>query len=192
MSLFNKKTFLAELIDRTEIITSNTRSFFRLDHEQLNYKPASDKWSISEIYQHLNSINRVYNSNILQKVSSAPDSNIAYCKSGWMGDWVYEKLMPRPDGTVYKINSPKNFRSVSGACDAFDMLNEFIEQQNVMHDILTNISTKNLNRNKIPFYLSKLLKFRLADTLRFIVAHNERHLMQAYQVMEKTPVVQKG
>ncbi|HVM87103.1 MAG TPA: DinB family protein [Puia sp.] len=192
MSFFDKKTLLAELIDRTEIITSNTRSFLRLEKNQLDYKPAIDKWSIREIYEHLNVINKSYFNNILKRISTAPDVNILHYQSGWLGDWIYEKLMPRTDGSVYKINSPKNYRVTLKAQDAFDVLNEFIGHQDAMHDILVHVSTKDLNGISIPFYFSKLFKFRLGDTLRFIIAHNERHLMQAHQVMKKIPVTQNG
>jgi hypothetical protein len=192
MSFFNKQTLLAELIDRTEIITSNTRSLLRMNAEQLNYKPFLQKWSISEIYSHLILINKTYNYLILKKIGSSPDVNILHCQSGWFGDWVYEKLMPRSDGSVYKINTPKKFRVKSLMSDAIEVLNEFIEQQHVMHDILNHVSSKDLNRINIPFYFSKLLTFRLGDTLRFIVAHNERHLMQASRIMANIQLVQKG
>ncbi|HLK28232.1 MAG TPA: DinB family protein [Puia sp.] len=192
MSLFDKQSLLSELIDRTEIITSNTKSFLRLSEDQLNYKPAPQTWSISEIYSHLNITNSAYNSFILKKIKSAEDVSINHCQSGWLGDWVYEKLMPRADGSVFKINSPKSHRANITDPDAFEVLNTFLEQQDVMHDILQHASTKDLDRITVPFYYSKILKFRLCDTLRFIIAHNERHLMQAHRMIEKMPVVQKG
>lgn len=183
---------MSELIDRTEIITSNTRSFFKLSDEQLNYKFSSQCWSICQIYTHINITNKVYNQAILKKIQKAPDVDIEHCTSGWFGDWVYEKIMPKADGSVYKISSRKNLQIAGKPPDAIDVLNQFLEQQDEMHDILQHASTKNLDRITIPFYFSKYLKFRLCDTLRFIVAHNERHLMQAYQVMEKLPKFQKG
>jgi hypothetical protein len=192
MSFFNKQAFLSELMDRTEIISSNTRTFLRLKGEQLSFKPTPKGWSICEIYSHLNIINEIYNDRILKKISSAPDVSIPHCQSGWFGDWIYEKLMPRSDGSVYKINTPKNYNASSEKLDAFEILSQFIEIQNVMHDILLHVSSKDIDRITISFYFSKLLRFRLSDTLRFIIAHNERHLMQAHGVLEKMPLVQNG
>jgi hypothetical protein len=44
-----------------------------------------------------------------------------------------------------------------------------------------------LQKIKIPFSFTKLLKLRLGDNLRFIVAHNERHLMQAQKILKQLP-----
>ncbi len=182
---------MSELIDRTEIITSNTKSFLRLSEAELNFKPSPQSWSIVEIYAHLNITNKTYISSIIKKMMTSRDVNTRNVKSGWLASWVYERLMPRADGTVYKASSPKNFCSTTKK-SAFKVMNEFLEQQDIMYDILQHASTKDLDDITVPFYYSKLLSFSLGNTLRFIAAHNERHLMQAYQVMEKIPMVQKG
>jgi hypothetical protein len=192
MSLFEKQSFLSELIDRTEIVSSNTKSFLRLSEEHLNFKPSSLSWSICDIYQHLNATNKAYNFYILKKIRGAPDVDVKNFRTGWLADWVYEKLMPRPDGTVFKINAPQGYSDWKPDADAFEVLNKFLEQQDVMHDILQHASTKDLNKISVPFYFSKYIKFKLTDTFRLIAAHNERHLMQAHRVVEKLPLVQKG
>ena len=192
MSLFDKQSLLSELTDRTEVITSNAKSFLRLSEEEMHFKPSPQTWSIAEIYGHLNITNRIYVSSIFKKITISKDVDISHCKSGWLGDWVYQKLMPRADGTVYKARSPKNYRASEKKQNAFAVVHEFIERQDELYDILQHASTKDLDRITIPFYFSKLLKFSLCDTLRFIVAHNERHLMQAHHVMEQIPILQKG
>jgi len=192
MSLFDKQSLLSELIDRTEIITSNTHSFLRLSEEELNFKAALQEWSIAEIYGHLNITNTTYIHSILKKIKTAPDVDHGGFQSGWLGDWMYEKLMPGPDGSIFKINSRKFFHASNNEPGAHQVLNQFLEHQNVIHDILHHSSTKDLRRIKIPFYFASILKFRLGDTLRFLVAHNERHLLQAHRMMEKIPMVQNG
>lgn len=192
MSTFSKQSLLSELMDRTEVITSNTQSFLRLSEEELNYKPVQHEWSISEIYGHLNITNTTYIHSILKKIKAAPDTDYPGYQSGWLGDWVYEKLMPRADGSVYKISSPKFLHAFTKQSDVYDVLNQFLEHQNVTHDILRYASTKNLEQIRIPFYFAKVFTFRLGDTLRFLIAHNERHLLQAHRMMEKIPIVQNG
>jgi uncharacterized damage-inducible protein DinB len=192
MSVFSKQALLSELIDRTEVITSNTYSFLRLSEEELNFKPSQLEWSIAEIYGHLNITTTTYIHSILKKIKTAPDTDYAGYQSGWLGDWVYEKLMPRADGSVYKINSPKFFHAANKEPEAHEALNQFLQHQDVTHDILRHASTKDLERIRIPFYFAKILTFRLGDTLRFLIAHNERHLLQAHRMMEKIPLVQNG
>jgi len=36
---------------------------------------------------------------------------------------------------------------------------------------------------------AKFLRLRLGDNLRYIVAHNERHLLQAHRVLQLCPAV---
>ena len=192
MSFFNKQTLLSELIDRTEVITSNTRSFLRLDQQLLYYKPESQCWSITEIYGHLNITNKTCIHSILKRIKTSPDVSTTDFMSGWLGDWVYEKLMPRADGSVYKISAPKKFHAPNKELDAIEVLNQFLEDQDIIHDILLHSSTKDLKQIRVPFYFTRAVNFRLGDTLRFLIAHNERHLLQAHRVVENSQMVQKG
>lgn len=55
-----------------------------------------------------------------------------------------------------------------------------------MDDILRHSATKDLRRIRIPFHFIPFLHFSLGETLRFLIAHNERHLLQAQRLV---PVV---
>jgi DinB family protein len=193
MIVLSKHAFLSGLIDRTEVITSNTQPLLRLSEEELNFKPEPDTWSIAEIFGHLNIANSRYIRSILERINTAPDISTAnYYKGGWLGDWVYEKLMPRADGSVFKINSTKLFCPLTGNHTAKEVLRQFLEHQNEVHDILLHASTKDLVRIRIPFYLTGIFSFRLGDTLRFMIAHNERHLLQAHRMLKKNAAFQNG
>lgn len=192
MNVLSKQDFLSGLIDKTEVITSNTHAFLRLSEDKLNFKPEPQVWSIVEIFSHLNIANTKYIHSILEKIKMAPDAISPYFQSGWMGDWVYEKLMPRSDGSVCKMSSPKFFHPAKNKNASHEVINQFLERQDEIHDILLHVSTKDLARIRVPFYLTGILKFRLGDSLRFLIAHNERHLLQAHRVMEKCLIPQNG
>jgi uncharacterized damage-inducible protein DinB len=184
MPVFNKQNLLSELMDRTDLINSNTRVFFRLSNEQLNSRLAPDRWSIAEIFEHLNITHGIYINFILTKITKATDVNTSLYKSGWIGDLVYDKIMPKSDGTVFKMRSPKLLRPASDPLDGQEVLNRFLQQQDTIYDIIRHVSTKDLQGIKIPFAFTKAVKLRLGDNLRFLVAHNERHLLQAQRIME--------
>ena len=59
------------------------------------------------------------------------------------------------------------------------MINEFIEQQQQLWTLLDRARQYNLNEVRIPITLSKLIKLKLGDTFRFLVAHEQRHMIQA-------------
>ncbi|HEY4207554.1 MAG TPA: DinB family protein, partial [Puia sp.] len=108
-------------------------------------------------------------------------------RSGWLGDWLYNKIMPRSDGSVFKIPSPKHLHASKEGLDGREELHRFLQQCDALDDILRHVSTKDLQRIRIPFNFSKFIKLRLGDMLRYLVAHNERHLLQAHRVMKQVP-----
>lgn len=184
MAVFSKQGLITELLDRTELIKASTQSFLRLSEEQLNFKSDPGRWSIAEIFEHLNICHGIYLRSILSRITKAPDVKAGEkYRSSWLGDWVYEKIMPRADGSIFKIRARKALHAGSGVLDGQDTLHRFLQQCDMIDDILRHVSTKNLQRIKIPFSFSKLLHLRLGDSLRYLVAHCERHLLQAHRVM---------
>lgn len=187
MAVFSKQSLITELLDRTELIKAGTQPFLRLTEEQLNYRPAPGKWSIAEIFGHLNLSHNIYIRCILSRITMAPDVKVENYRSGWLGDWIYDRIMPRPDGTVFKLKAPKALHATCGQQDGKEVLHGFLQQCDALDDILRHVYTKDLQRIRIPFSFIMLLNLRLGDNLRYLVAHSERHLLQAHRVMSALP-----
>lgn len=187
MAVFSKQSLITELLDRTELIKASTQPFLRLTKQQLNFKPSANKWSIAEIFGHLNIIHDLQVRCILSRITLAPDVKTDHFRSGWLGEWLYQRMMPRPDGTVFKISSPRSAHACREGLDGHDELQRFLQQCDALDDILRHVSTKDLRGIKIPLSFTKFLRLRLGDNLRYIVAHNERHLLQAHRVMKLFP-----
>jgi hypothetical protein len=183
MAVFSRSTLITELLDRTELIKASSQFFFRLSDEQLHYRPGPGKWSIAEIFGHLNICHDQYIRSILSRITLAPDLPSDRYVSSWPGDWIYEKIMPRADGTVFKLKSIKAYTLTGESLDARNVLESFQRKCDAVDDILRHAATKNLQRIKIPFNASRLFRLRLGDTLRILVALSERHLLQAQRVM---------
>ena len=120
---------------------------------------------------------------MLSYITLAPDLPSDRYSSSWIGDWFYEKVMPRADGTVFKLRTTKAWIVNGKLLDAREALASFQQKCDALDDILRHAATKNMQRIKIPFNSSRLFRLRLGDTLRILVAHNERHLLQAQQIM---------
>jgi uncharacterized damage-inducible protein DinB len=183
MALFSRTTLITDLLDRTELLKVNTRAWERLTDDQLRQSPGPGKWSISEIYAHLNLCLDQSIRVILSRVTLAPDSPSDTYRSGWLGDWVYDRMMPRPDGSVLKSKARKAWCADPAHIDAREELARFERHCDALDDILRHAATKDLRRITIPFYFPRLVQLRLGDTLRYLVAHGERHLLQAQRVM---------
>jgi hypothetical protein len=63
--------------------------------------------------------------------------------------------------------------------DAYAEVAEFIRQQEQLLIYLKKSRKNDLNRIKISVSIAKWLKLKLGDVFRFIIAHNERHILQA-------------
>lgn len=185
MAVFSRQSLITELLDRIELIKARTQPFLRLTDDQLNFKPDPGRWSIAEIFEHLNITHSLYIRSILSRITRAPDMKVRADKynSGWLGEWVYEKIMPRADGSVFKMPALKSYRADGRVLDGMEVLQRFLQQCDAIDDIVRHVSTKNLERIKIPFSFSRLVRLQLGDNLRYLIAHNERHLLQAHRVM---------
>lgn len=63
------------------------------------------------------------------------------------------------------------------------VLNEFIDQQNKILEILDSSRDVNLNKIRTAISISKLIKLRVADTLRVVIYHNQRHFQQVKRAL---------
>jgi hypothetical protein len=98
---------------------------------------------------------------------------------GFWGDYFTKMMMPT---NVYEIkNKTKTSRSSNPprGLNVEDVFNEFLQHQRKLLQLLEVARRRNLNTIHIPTSFSKLIRLRLGDTFRFIVAHEQRHMIQA-------------
>src|SRR5665811_1692313 len=127
MTVFSKQGLITELLDRTELIKASTQPFLRLSEDQLNASPGPGKWSIAEIFGHLNIYNSAYIRCILSRITVAPDVKTETFRSGWIGEWIYRQTMPREDGTVSKKKAVRAARPPAGVQDGKEILQRFLQ-----------------------------------------------------------------
>jgi len=172
---------IGELIEKTRTNISKVEQFKELSDEDLNYKESIDTWSILECLEHLNIYGDFYNSEIkacIQKTSSAPTK---YFKSGFIGNYFVNLIKPKD-----KLNKMKTLKENNPLGSSLDksVINTFINQQNECIELIENSKHINLSKTKTAISISKLIKLRLGDTLRFITAHNERHVLQVENILK--------
>jgi DinB superfamily len=183
MAVFSRQELITQLLDRTEILKASTLTFLRLTDDQLQYRPGPGQWSIVEIFGHLDLSMDFYSREILSRITLAPDNPSDMYRSSLLGDWLYQRIMPRPDGTVFKFKARRSLCAGSQDQDGKEVIRVFQRHCDAIDDILRYVATKDLRRISIPFYFPGILRLRLGDMLRYLVAHGERHLLQAQRVM---------
>ena len=190
MTTFNKPVLLAELQDRIVLIQNNLPVFFQLSNEELNFKPAPDKWSIAEVFEHLNITHGIYLASIEKKLKGEVKILLLNTKAvGWAIGYM-KKLCPRQMVQFLKMKAPKFLHAPFKQLDGKDVLKYFNEQLDDIHDVLEQAASLNIEKIKIPLSFTTLLSLRLGDILRFLIAHSERHLLQAQKVAKQLPKIQ--
>ena len=164
-----------------DIIQIVETDFATYSPHELNWKPTPEKWSVSECLEHLNIYSRYYNpamEEAIQEKSHLPF--IEDFTSGWIGDFSIKSV--HPDNTK-KQKTLKRLDPVQSELPP-TVLEDFLTHQQQLRDIISKSRTVNLNKIKIPAEVAKLLKLRLGDCLRFVVAHEQRHIRQAKAVLD--------
>lgn len=178
MKRFDRIELLDQLEQRSENhISTALRSFQNATPLALLRQADNGGWSIAQCLWHLNSYGDYYLPLIVEALNASADAPAATSfGSTRLGDYFANMMEPGPDKKKIKAFKKHSPGSIP---DPYEVTAEFIRQQEVLLACLNKARTKDLNRIKIPVSIMPLLKLRLGDVFRFIVAHNERHLLQA-------------
>jgi hypothetical protein len=65
-----------------------------------------------------------------------------------------------------------------------NVMTEFLDHQDKLLHLLQEAKKRDLNRIKLPLTITKLLKLKLGDVFRFVVAHEQRHMIQARNTLK--------
>jgi hypothetical protein len=152
---------------------------FREEKDALMIQPVPGQWSITQVLAHINSYGRYYLPAIDKALCSSPSKRDAWFNSGFLGNYFTNLIRPKD---VFEI---KNKMKTQQAHDPENnmapntVIDEFIQQQHKLLELLDHAATKSLNDIKVPISVSKLVKLKLGDTFRFLIAHEQRHFIQA-------------
>ncbi|HEY9256810.1 DinB family protein [Chitinophaga sp.] len=161
----------------------------------LQHIPAPGKWSAVQCLEHLNTYGRYYLPElekaiaIAEKKNSRPETTF---KSSWLGAYFTRLMQPQDNGQLRsKMKSPKGHIPALNP-DLATVLQEFTGQQRQMEALLLRAEKINIRQHKVPTSLSRVIKLSVGDTLGFLTAHINRHVLQAERAMANytQPVVE--
>lgn len=179
--IYNSTQLLDELdVSVSAIIDVVETDFATYSSRELNWKPQTDQWSAAECLEHLNIYSRYYNPAMKAAISKGNGASVGEFKSAWFGDFSVKSV--HPDNT----KAQKTLKRLNPALSELPstVLNDFLHHQRELREIITQSRTVNLNTIKIPTEVAKFMKLRLGDCLRFVIAHEQRHIQQAQKVLD--------
>lgn len=175
------KELIEELIEKTRININKAEKFRELPDKYLNYKESNEEWSILECIEHLNLYGDFYNPVIRESIEKTDTSSSEIFKSGLIGNYFVNLIIPKEKMKKMKTAKDKN---PLGNLNK-DVIDKFVSQQLECLELIDQSKNVNLSKTKTAISISKLIKLRLGDTFRFITAHNERHLLQAENMLKR-------
>ena len=165
-----------DLIERTRLVINEAEQLNQLSFDQLNAKPQPEKWSILECIEHLNYYGIFYLPEIKNRIEKSNSKTETNFKSGLLGNYFAAGMLPKE-----KLNKMSTFKSMNPANSKLtkEVISVFLNQQQAMLKLLNQARNISLNKTNTIISISKLIKLKLGDTLRVVIYHNQRHLVQA-------------
>lgn len=174
----NSKQLLKDLEDITNKALQQIQAFKQMNSEQLNYRAHAKSWSILECLEHLNLYGDFYLPEMEQSIIKSKSTTSKQFKSGLLGNYFAE-LMRAEKGK--KMASPKDKNPIYSALNETTII-RFEKQAERLKHILELAKDANLNTVKCSISISRFIKLKLGDTLRFYTYHIDRHIQQAAKI----------
>lgn len=184
MKRFETTALLEKLQADTREIILATNHLLQQDPGVLVQQPGPGRWSAAQAIEHLNTYGRYY----LPAIQSAMNKNTypqeKSFKSGWLGDYFTKSMLPKNGQVANKMKTPKNHRPQADI-DSKPVIDEFLQQEQLLLELLEKAKQANISKIRIPISLTKLIKLKLGDTFRFLIAHHQRHFVQVHNTLRE-------
>jgi len=184
MAKFKTEDLIAELKDDVQHILEAAEHIRKADKNKLVYQLSKDKWSVVQILEHLNAYGRYYLPAIAKALEEDNSARNAWFESGFWGNYFTKSMKPT---NVHEIrNKMKAMKAYTfpNSLNVEQVENEFIQQQHILLGLLDKAKDKDLNVIRIPITITSLIKLKLGDIFRFLIAHEQRHMIQARNTLK--------
>lgn len=174
---------LAELKEQTKVLISSAEEFKLQSHAKLNFKNTTESWSILECIAHINLYSNFYLVEFNRCLDFSKNKTVPLFQSGWFGNYSANSMLP----TKKKMSKMKTFKHMNPIYSKVNkvVLDDFINEQNDFLLILDKCKKVNLNKTRCKLTIP-VITFKLGDALRFYVNHNQRHIVQAKNLLKIT------
>jgi len=176
---------LTTLINDARAIADDARaSFGNLSAAQLNWKPAAERWSVAQCFDHLITSNKGFlpviesvragkkQTRFLERLPVLP---------GLAGKLLIKSLDP---ASTRKLKAPKNFQPAQSDIGE-TVINDFVSQQETVVEGMKATSHLDLEKIIVTSPAASFIAYSLMDAYRIIVVHEQRHFQQAKRVTDE-------
>ncbi len=194
MSKIDSKALIKTLEEQLSQINQEFEQIVKEhDADFLRHKPGKKQWSAIECIQHLYLTNKYYLPKLekaLSKAQQAVATPKDIYKPGFFGNYLYKSMKPvngeitKKVGTFGSINPDKKYAQTT--LDVEKVCANFRKQQTEIKKLLVLAEEVGLDNGRVPSLIGPIMSFKPGDVFRFLLAHEERHLIQAKNAIPQT------
>jgi len=176
---------LKSLNEQTQLLIQQAEILNSYDLFELKWKENQDSWNILECLEHLNLYSNFYLPQIEEKIKCAKTSKAPVFKTGFLGNYFAQSMLPKE--SLKKMKTFKDKNPINNTLDK-TVIDNYIKNHFWFLALLDKAEKVSLNKVRIATSFSKLIQLKLGDTFRFLVNHHLRHLAQIERIktaMEK-------
>lgn len=178
---YNSTTVISDLTQMTSAHINYGKQLLEISEDKLQFKQSTKSWSVLECLEHLNMYTAFYNTEIIKRMNASSLPFTETFKSTYLGNKFANDMLPKEG--MKTMNTFKSKNPNASKVDKEQVAHTFIKLQEELLALLGKAKTKNLDKIKTKTTLP-ILKFKLGDTFRFVIHHNERHVVQAKRVLD--------
>ena len=188
MAKFKSEDLLNELQEDVRKIKAAGEHLSSADPRKLIYQTHPEKWSVVQVLEHMNAYGRYYLPAIDKAIAFKSAEPSVWFNSGFLGNYFTKSMKPT---NVYEVkNKMKTMKAYTfpNSLNVETVVKEFLGQQDRLIQLMEVARGRDLNSIRIPITISKMVKLKLGDVFRFLVAHEQRHMIQARNTLHQTGV----
>ena len=174
--------------EETQRIIETVKSeFLNLNPILFNTKPSDEKWSIAECLEHLNLTLDIYIPQMMEIIKQKEEfgHQKENFKHSFIGKIAVKSMEPKPDKRItFKMNTINKLTPKLSKSDKNEILDIFLNFQESILKVIDGLHEMSLTKPKIVTAAGPILKMNIGDALHFMVAHNQRHILQAQNVLQ--------
>lgn len=190
MKTFDKQQLLNQLQADVRQLILRAEQLEARTPAQLQQPPAGGGWSVVEVLAHLNYYARYYLNAMEERLENYNGSDASSFRAGWIGNYFTRLIGPSSGGEPVrqKLKAPADAQPLAATdLDPRAEVAEFLQHQHQLLNLLQIARAVDLGRIRIPITLTRLIRLKLGDTFRFLVAHEQRHFQQIDRVLAQLP-----
>ncbi|MFT6866587.1 MAG: hypothetical protein ACJA08_001418 [Cyclobacteriaceae bacterium] len=157
-----------------------------LDQEVLNWKENDKKWSVLEILSHLNQVCELYFpkfEKVLSQAKPLPEGKFLSKQNTILGQLSIYSMLPKNRKRRFKMTTFNFFEPVSSPEFTEKTISKYLENKERLNQFINQARFLDLSRLKISTALGDKVRFYIPECFEFLLAHEERHMIQLEEVL---------